>query len=62
MVDPQFDMFVRRYFGCATRGGTMGHCPSCGDRIREVVESDSDATVWECESYGAVLGVTKIGV
>jgi uncharacterized protein with PIN domain len=67
MVDPQFDMFVRRYFGCATRGGTMGHCPSCGDRIREVVESDtdarySDATVWECESCGAVLGVTKIGV
>lgn len=45
----------------------MGHCPSCGDRIREVVESDtdarySDATVWECESCGAVLGVTEVGV
>ncbi|MFC5366564.1 hypothetical protein [Salinirubrum litoreum] len=45
----------------------MGHCPSCGDQIREVVESDtdarySDANVWECESCGAVLGVTQIGV
>lgn len=45
----------------------MGHCPSCGEQIREVVESDtdarySDAEVWECESCGAVLGVSRIGV
>jgi uncharacterized protein with PIN domain len=45
----------------------MGNCPNCGEQIREVVESDtdarySDAKVWECESCSAVLGVTQIGV
>jgi uncharacterized protein with PIN domain len=67
IADPQFDTSGRRHFTAATGEKCMGHCPSCGDQIREVVESDtdtrySDAKVWECESCGAVLGVTAVGV
>lgn len=45
----------------------MGHCTDCGEEIREVVESDtdarfSDAKVWECPNCGGILGVTQIGV
>lgn len=66
-IHPQSDTSVRRHLLAAIRDDRMGHCPSCGEQIREVVESDtdvrySDAKVWECESCGAVLGVTEIGV
>jgi uncharacterized protein with PIN domain len=45
----------------------MGHCIACGEELVEVVESDtdakfSDATVWECDACGAILGVTEYGV
>ncbi|QLG26935.1 hypothetical protein HUG10_04995 [Halorarum halophilum] len=46
----------------------MGRCPGCESEIREVVESDTDAryngdaTVWECPSCGAILGVSERGV
>jgi predicted RNA-binding Zn-ribbon protein involved in translation (DUF1610 family) len=46
----------------------VGHCTDCGEDLLEVVESDTDAryngdaTVWECPSCGAVLGVTEVGV
>lgn len=40
----------------------VGHWLACGEDLPEVVESDTDATGWECPACGVILGVTGYGV